>query len=322
MKYTSLVLGAALLLVGPAAHADSNWPTKPIRILVPYTAGGGTDTTIRVLSLKASRILGQPIVVENKPGGATITATQTVVTAPADGYTIGAAAAPLTLNPALGIKTPYDGMRDLVHVIRLVDLPTCLFVNPGHPARNFREFVEWAKAQKEPVLYAAAGVGSLPHLWMEYLGSKLGFKVEHVGYTGSTQVITDVIAGNISVGVGGYAPSCARSTTGEVRALGLAWSKRLAVLPDVPTFRELGFDVADGAANFGIIAPKNTPGEVVSKINSAYNEALRDPEARKTLEGEGLLAAGGSPDDYKKFLQGELQRWKTVVAENGIKLKQ
>lgn len=319
MKFTALFAGATLLLAGMSVQAEEKWPTKPIHLVVPYAGGGGTDTTVRVLSARVAKILGQPIVVQNKPGGGTIIATQAVASASPDGYTIGAAAAPLTLNEALGVETPYNAMNDLEHIIKLVDVPACIFLNPSHPAKDLRQFVEWAKAQKQPILYATAGIGSLPHLWTEYLATRLGFRVEHVGYAGSARALTDLIGGSISVMVDGYTPSCMRSKTGEVRALAVAWDARLPVLPDVPTFKELGFEVDNGAANFGLIAPKNTPADIVVRINAAYNEALKDPEIRKTLETGGLLPAGGSPDDYRTFLRREVERWKKVVSENGIK---
>ena len=321
IRWSFAVLAAAVLLASPAS-AQSDWPTRPIRIIVPYAAGGPTDLTIRTLAPVVSAELGQPVVVENKLGGATMTATQAVVSADPDGYTIGAAAAPLALNTALGVATPYDPIKDLQHVIKLVDVPACVLVNPKHPAKTFGELVSWAKVQQDPVLFATAGAGSMPHLWFSYVASKLGFHVKHVGYRGSAPALLDLIAGSVNLMVDAYNPSCQRQATGEVRVLGYAWDKRLAVQPDVPTLKEQGFDVQPAAATFGIIAPKATPDEIVARLNAAFNKALNDPATRAVLEKNSLLPSGGTPAEYRAFVADQIQQWTKVARDNHIEAEQ
>ena len=310
-----MTLGAAAIAVATTTVRADDWPTQPIHVIVPYSAGGGTDTTIRTLVPKASEVLGQTIVVENKPGGATIPATEAVFQADPDGYTIGASAAPFTLNTALGKATPYDPANDFEHVIKLVDLPLCVLVHPDHPAQTFAEFVDWAKAQEEPVLYATAGVGSMPHLWGTAMAQDLGFNFEHVGYKGSAPALLDVMAGNIQVMVDGYAPGCQKGATGEVRVLASAWDERLPAMSDVPTLKELGYDIPRASANFSLFAPKGTPVEVVNKINAAFQAALDDPATQEKLAFNGLLPAGGSPQDYHDFVVEQIDYW-TEVAKN------
>ena len=321
MSWSAALLAAAALLVSPA-HGASDWPSRPIRIIVPYAAGGPTDLTIRTLAPVVSAERGRPVVVENKLGGATMTATQAVVSADPDGYTIGAAAAPLALNTALGVATPYDPIKDLQHVIKLVDVPACVLVNPKHPAKTFAELVSWARAQPDPVLFATAGAGSMPHLWFSYVASKLGFQVKHVGYRGSAPALLDLIAGSVNLMVDAYNPSCQRQATGEVRVLGYAWDKRLAVQPDIPTLKEQGFDVAPAAATFGIIAPKATPDDVVAKLNAAFNKALNDPATRAVLEKNSLLPSGGTPAEYRAFIADQIQQWTKVAKDNHIEPEQ
>jgi len=321
-SFAGLAALAVALVGAPNASAASDWPTRPIHIIVPYAAGGATDLTIRTLAPVVSAELGQPVVVENKLGGATMTATQAVVAAEGDGYTIGAAAAPLALNTALGVATPYDPIKDLQYVIKLVDVPACVLVNPKHPAKTFGELVTWAKAQTEPVLFATAGAGSMPHLWFSFVANKLGFQVKHVGYRGSAPALLDLIAGSVNLMVDAFNPSCQRQATGEVRVLGYAWDKRLAVQPDVPTLKEQGFDIAPAAATFGIIAPKATPDDIVARLNAAFNKALNDPAARAVLEKNSLLPSGGTPAEYKAFVADQIRQWTRVAKENHIEPEQ
>lgn len=317
----SRLLGAAALLLSASGAIAADWPDQPIHIVVPYAAGGGTDTTIRTLTPKASEALGATIVVENKPGGATITATEAVQQAKPDGYTIGASAAPFTLNAALGKATPYDPVTDFEHIIKLVDLPLCVLVTTDHPAQSFDELVAWAKEQEEPMLYATAGVGSMPHLWTEALASKLGIAVEHVGYRGSAPALLDVMAGNIQVMVDGYTPGCQKGETGEVRVLANAWDERTPQLPDTPTIGELGYDAPRGSANFSLFAPKGTPPEIVEKINAAFQAALDDPEVQANLAKNGLIPAGGSPQAFHDFVVEEIARWSQVVKDANIQVE-
>lgn len=309
--------GAAALALTTAAQAE-DWPSQPIHVIVPYSAGGGTDTTIRTLVPKASEVLGQSIVVENKPGGATIPATEAVMRANPDGYTIGAAAAPFTLNTALGKPTPYNPVEDFEYIIKLVDLPLCVLVHPSHPAQNFEEFLTWAKDEDEPVLYATAGVGSMPHLWGTAMANDLGFKFEHVGYKGSAPALLDVMAGNIKVMLDGYTPGCQKGQTGEVRVLASAWDERQPQMPDVPTLQELGYDLPRASANFSLFAPKGVPEDVVAKLNAAFQAALDDPETQAKLAQNGLIPAGGSPQDYADFVRTQIEYWTGVAKEAEI----
>lgn len=319
MKAITFTAPALLALgVSAGALAAQSWPSQPIHIIVPYAAGGGTDATVRTLAPLVSEALGQPVVVENRPGGATIIATEAVYRADPDGYTLAAAAAPFTLNAALGIDTPYDPLADFAPIIKMVDMPACILVNNNHPATSFPELLDWARAQNEPMLFATAGVGSMPHLWMEAFAFQHGLDVEHVGYRGSAPALLDVIAGNIEVMVDGFTPGCQRGTTGEVRVLAVPWSERLEMMPEVPTLAELGYEAPLGAANFSIIAPGATDPAIVEQLNAAFQAALDDPEVRATLLGMGLLPAGGSAQDLVDFYTAEIAFWSEVVEQAGI----
>jgi len=179
-----------------------------------------------------------------------------------------------------------------------------------------------AHGMRLAVLFASAGVGSMPHLWFSYAANQLGFKVKHVGYRGSAPALLDLIAGSVNLLVDAYSPTCQRQATGEVRVLGYAWNQRLAVQPDIPTLKEQGFDLAPGGASFGIIAPKATPDDIVAKLNAAFNKALNDPAARATLEKSGILPAGGTPAEFKAFVANQIEQWTKVAKDNHIEPEQ
>ncbi len=262
---------------------------------MPYAAGGGTDTTVRTIVPRVAEVLGQPVVVENRPGGATIIATEALFRAEPDGYTIAATAAPFVLNTALGVETPYDPLADFTPVIRMVDLPACILVNIDHPATTFMELMDWARAQDAPMLYATAGNGSMPHLWMEAFAFQNDLEVERVGYRGSAPALLDVLAGNVEVMVDGYTPGCMRGLTGEVRVLAFPWHERIALMPDVPTLAELGVESRAAAATFSVIAPRGTDPAIIDQLNAAFQEDLNDPEVQASLGAVGLLIAGRQP---------------------------
>ncbi|MCC5987921.1 MAG: tripartite tricarboxylate transporter substrate binding protein [Pararhodobacter sp.] len=318
MKTThSLAAFTLFCMAAGAGHAQS-WPSQPIHIIVPYAAGGGTDTTVRTIAPRVAEVLGQPVVVENRPGGATIIATEAVYRAEPDGYTVAATAAPFVLNAALGVETPYDPLTDFAPVIRMVDLPFCVLVNVDNPATTFPELLDWARAQGEPMLYASAGIGSMPHLWMESFALENDLQVEHVGYRGSAPALLDVIAGNIDVMIEGVTPGCLRGATGEVRVLGLVWDERSPLLPDVPTLSEVGFESRIAAATFAIVAPSGTDPEIVGRLNAAFQEALDDADVQESLAAQGLLPAGGTPEDLAAFFASEVEFWSGVVEQAGI----
>lgn len=310
-----------LLSLAAGTGQAQTWPSQPIHIIVPYAAGGGTDTTIRTVAPHVAATLGQQVVVENRPGGATIIATEAVYRSTPDGYMLGATAAPFVLNTALGVETPYDPLTDFAPVIRLVDLPSCVLVNVNHPATTFPELLDWARAQSEPMLYATAGNGSMPHLWMEAFAAQHGLEVEHVGYRGSAPALLDVIAGNVEVMVDGFTPGCQRGETGEVRVLAVPWHERIALMPEVPTLRELGIEAPLAAATFSIVAPGGTDPDIVARLNAAFQAALDDPEINAALRAQGLLPAGGSAADLAEFYASGVEFWSAVVAEAGITLE-
>jgi len=321
MKSMKSLTAIGLLCFAAGAVQAQAWPSQPIHIIVPYAAGGGTDTTVRLVAPHVAATLGQSVVVENRPGGATIIATEAVYRSAPDGYTLGATAAPFVLNTALGVETPYNPLTDFAPVIRLVDMPSCVLVNVNHPANTFLELIDWARAQSDPMLYATAGNGSMPHLWMEAFAAQHGLEVEHVGYRGSAPALLDVIAGNVEVMVDGFTPGCQRGETGEVRVLAAPWHERISLMPDVPTLQELGLEAPFAAATFSIVAPGGTDPAIVARLNSAFQAALDDPEIRSALQAQGLLPAGGRSEDLAEFYASGVEFWSAVVAEAGITLE-
>lgn len=303
--------------ISTAAHAA--FPDRPIRLVVPYAPGGGVDTVMRLIGPRMSAVLGQPVVIENKAGAATILATEAVAKAQADGYTLLATGAPIYLNSALGKTLPYDPLVDLAPVSLVVILPGIIAVNPKAPPRSLRELVEWSKTVPGGVNFASAGGGSIGHLGGEFLASRSGAKLAHVGYKGSSPALVDVMSGQVPVLVDALVPTGAQASAGKVRALAVASKQRVPSLPDVPTLTEAGYPDADFGGTFGLMLPAGTPPDIVARLNAAVKAALADTETRRKLVELGYEIVGDSPAEYGQFIRSQLARWSKVVKDNDIK---
>jgi tripartite-type tricarboxylate transporter receptor subunit TctC len=304
---------------GAQAPPDRPFPERQLRFVVPYAPGGSTDTSARIVAEKLSALLGQPVIVDNKPGGGTIIGTEIVAKAKPDGHTILLTPAALIANAAFGVTVPYDIDKDLMPVVGFVDLPMLLAASNDAPFKSVAELLAWSKAEPgRTVAYASAGIGSLTHLWGEYVKARTGMPLEHVGYKGSAEALRDVIAGHVPLFADVLVPTATAIRAGQVRGLAVAMAARSSLLPDVPTVGEAGLPGMEGSVPFGISVPSGTSAPVVRQLNTAFNEAMDDPQTRRKLVELGFVPIGGAAQDYAAVLAAEIAKWRKVIKDAKI----
>jgi tripartite-type tricarboxylate transporter receptor subunit TctC len=322
MKRRSMLassLAASALAFVPRLGRAQAWPDKPVRFIVPYAPGGSTDTSSRIVAEKLAVVLGQPVVVENKAGGGTIIGTEFVARSKPDGYTMLLTPAALIANAAFGVKVPYDIDKDLVPVVGFVDLAVLLAAANDAPFRSVAELLAYANADPSRTIpYASAGVGSLTHLWGEYVKAKMKLPLEHVGYKGSAEALKDVMAGHVPLFSDVLVPTATAIRAGKVRGLAVATRNRVSLLPDVPTVGEAGLPGTECTIPFGISVPAGTPRDVVTRLNTAFNESLADAPVRAKLVDLGFLPVGGKPEAYAQVVATEVAKWRQVIKDSNI----
>ena len=315
------ILLAALSLALPALALGQAFPAKPITWVVGFPPGGGADGVTRLVSAKMSQNLGQPIVVENRPGASSIIAAQHVSKSAPDGYTVmSAEQGSLVFNSALYSKLPYDPFKDFAPVSNMIRAPLLLVVNASFPAKDLNEFVEAVKKQPGKFHYGSPGRGLAHHLAMESLKAKAGLDIADVQYKGIGPVTQDAVAGQIPIAVIDTVVVLPHLKSGKLRALASFSSKRLAVTPEVPSLAELGYPDMDIAPIVGVVAPRNTPREVVARLASEVQRAVRDPDVNAKLTGLGLEVIGDTPEQFTAFLDTEGKRWLPVIRQLSIRL--
>ncbi|WPO39828.1 tripartite tricarboxylate transporter substrate binding protein [Tardiphaga sp. 42S5] len=303
------------------AFAQS-WPNRPIRMVVPYTPGGYTDLMARLVSEKMSTALGQPIVIENKPGANAAIGTDAVAKAAPDGYTFGTVIAAHSVNPTLNPKLPYDAMKDFTYVSLTSVAPLILIATPSLPAKDMKEFIALAKAKPGSLNFASSGIGSAAHLTMEMLKSREGINLQHIPYKGTSGALQDTVGGQINVMFDVIGPLMSQVKSGNAKALAVAAKARVPAAGDVPTMAEAGVpDFVSGTWS-GIIAPAGTPKEIVDRVAAEAKKALADPDLKKKLDDQGIVPMGTTPDEFRAFVTDEIARWKKVITDAGIKMEQ
>jgi tripartite-type tricarboxylate transporter receptor subunit TctC len=316
---TGLLAGLALL----GAHASvqaQNFPNKAIRWVVPYPAGGGSDFLARTISQQLSTDIGQPVLVDNKPGGNTAIAAADVARAPADGYTIlSADNGTMVFNSALYSKLSYDP-KDLTPVTLMGVFPMILVAGPGAGFKDARDFIAQAKAAPGKFTYASAGAGSPHHLAMELLKVHAGLHLVHIPYRGAAPALADLAGGQVPVMMVDLAAGAGFIKGGKVRPLAVANAKRLAQLPDVPTFAELGLEGVQAAAQVGVVAPAGTPKDVVAELQRRIANVINQPAIRQKLVDFGIEPMGSTPQEYADLIDSEVKRWHQLIKDQKILL--
>jgi tripartite-type tricarboxylate transporter receptor subunit TctC len=291
-------------------------------MVVPYTPGGYTDLMARLVSEKMATALGTTIVIENKPGANAAIGTDAVAKAAPDGYTFGTVIAAHSVNPTLNPKLPYDAMKDFTYVSLTSVAPLILIATPSLPAKDMKEFIALAKAKPGSLNFASSGIGSAAHLTMEMLKSREGINLQHIPYKGTSGALQDTVGGQINVMFDVIGPLMSQVKSGNAKALAVAAKERVPAAGDVPTMAEAGVpDFVSGTWS-GIIAPAGTPKEIVDRVSLEAKKALADPELKKKLDDQGIVAMGTTPDEFRAFVTEEIARWKKVITDAGIKMEQ
>lgn len=304
----------------PASSASAQaWPVKNITLIVPYAAGGFSDTRMRLLARKLIDKFGQPVVVENKSGAGGVIGTALIAKAVPDGYTIGSGnLAPLAVNPTLMTMLPYNPQKDIAPVILIENSPLVLSAANSLPANNLAELIALAKKEPGKLTFGSSGIGGAHHLSGEMFRDLAKIDIVHVPYKGGAPASTDLMAGHLSMMFEmGYAALPAIKGQ-KIRPLAVTSTKRLALLPDVPTMAELGVAGFESYNWQGIIAPAGTPKAIITKLNVALNEVLRDPEVIRQISDAASQAGGGSPEDFAQFIASETAKWAKVIKSANI----
>jgi tripartite-type tricarboxylate transporter receptor subunit TctC len=315
--FAGLVAGA--LLWSPQLLSAQGYPSRQVSIIVTFPPGGNADTVARLVADKLIQSLGQTVIVENKPGGATIVGTNAVVQAPADGHTLLESGTNTNINLFLGHKTPYDAEKDLVPVALLVTVPGVLAVNAELPVRNVAELIALAKAKPGEINYGSAGNGTFAHLAMEQFTQLTGTKMTHVPFRGFGPAMVGLLRNDISLLASDIPGAIEHIRSGKLRALAFTGATRMPQLPDVPTLEEAGVKGYEAAGFLGIMVRTGTPAEIVTTLNREINKALASPEMQRHIANNGLGAGGGSSEDFTRFLQRDRAIWSKVIAAGNIK---
>ena len=319
-SFTAVTLGAIALSSMGLAHAA--YPERPIRLLVPFAAGGTTDLIARVISEPLSKELGQPVVVDNKGGGGgSIGASETARAKP-DGYNLGIATVSTTAtNPAINPKIPYNVATDFTPIVNIAATPNIIAANPKFPAKNYKEFLELIKKNPGKYSYASPGSGSITHLMMEMFKLETKTDVIHVPYRGSGPALNDAVAGQVPLIFDNFPSTYPFTKEKRLVPIVVAAPERLAVLPDTPTFKEVGLPNVNRMAYYGIVGPKNLPKEIVDKINAAVRKAVQDPNVKKRIEETGSIVMADTPQAFAKQMAEELAVYKNVVVKQKLTLE-
>jgi tripartite-type tricarboxylate transporter receptor subunit TctC len=318
----ALTLLVAVVLGTVATVANAAWPDRPIHLIVPYPPGGGTDLLARVIGAQLEKTLGQPVIVENKPGGSTIIGTAALTSATPDGYTLGMVFDSLAINAVLGMKTPYDPDADFAPIIKLAYVPLVLTVNTAQvPMKTLPELVAYTKKNPGWFTFGSLGPGS-PHeigfLWLKAM-SQMDALV--VPYKGIAPALQDLVAGQIKGMFVGVAVADAYIAEGRLRTLGVTSPQRLINAPDVPTIAEQGYPEYDFVTFYGLSAPKGTPPDVVDRLNKEINRILQLPDVRDRIEKSGAVAGGGTQQEFAKFLTANITKFDKIMSITGDKPK-
>lgn len=321
IKAIALLTAITSALINPlTSSAQSNYPNKPINFIVPYGAGGGADSRSRQIAQKMSVILGQPIIVDNKPGGGGNIGTEFISRAAPDGYTIGMGNfAPMAVNKTLFGNLRYDPERDITPITLIEKGPLVLVVNPNSPYKTVKDIVDAAKAKPGELTFSSGGIGGSHQLSAELFKQSAGIDMIHVPYKSGSAGLTDLMAGNVTMMFDQMYSAMPSIKAEKLRPIAITSKKRSPLLPNVPSFAEAGYPKVEVLNWQGVIAPKGTPKAIIDKLNAAANEALKDPQLRELMLSQGNEIGGGTPADFAALIKSESAKWSAVVKIANIK---
>jgi len=316
IKYLSVF--AALLLAANSASAQS-WPNRPVRVIVPYAAGGNTDYTARTVGAKLTAMWGQQVNVDNRPGGGTNIGSELAAKAAPDGYTLFMGGASNAVNMTLYKKPPYSTLRDFAPVVWCVQGANLLAVHPSLPVKNLKELIALAKSRPGQLNYASSGLGGSVHMAGELFKVMAGINIVHVPYKGNTPSITDALAGNVEMVISGVPALVPHLKSGRLRPMAISSLERFKAVPNVPTFNEAGVKGFESSNWFGLMAPIKVPKDIIAKVNADVNKVLASSEVSERFGNTGLIPRGGSPADFEKWIRDEIVKYENLIRKAKIK---
>jgi tripartite-type tricarboxylate transporter receptor subunit TctC len=320
MKRACFCLLTSAFCLGITAASAQQYPSRPVRFVVPFAPGGSTDTLARTVGVKLADALGQQVVVDNRPGGNGDIGMLIVARAPADGHTIVLGyIANLAIAPSLYAKMPYDPQKDFAPITQPASSPNVLTAHPSVPAKSLRELIALAKAKPGQVSFASTGVASIGHLTGELINNLAGIRMTHVPYKGSGQAVTDILGGHVQVMFSGFSSTLHHIKAGKLRALAVTGPKRSAALSEVATISEQGFPGVEATAWYGILAPAGTPRPVVARLHGELVKILKLPDVDQKLGGLGFEIVGSTPEQFAAYMRSETKKWEKVVKASGAK---
>jgi tripartite-type tricarboxylate transporter receptor subunit TctC len=312
------LFGIALAGIALEGSAQPEFPVKPIRLIVPSGAGGGTDGTTRMVAPKLDEFFGQRVLVENRPGAGSIVGTEVVARSAPDGYTLLTAISSMTIQPSIAKNLPFDPVRDFAPVSQYVSLPNILLGHSSLPPKNVKELIAFARARPGKLEFASAGTGSSLHMSMELFLSMAGLKMVHVPYKSATTGIGDVVAGHLPLMVNNMIVGTQYVKSGRLHAYGVTSAARSKSAPEIPTIAEQGVPGYEAVQWYGMVAPAGTPREVVARLHKGVVFALQDPATRERLVSSGADPVGNTPDEFATLIRAEVVKWAKVVKAAGI----
>ena len=314
-------LFAALVFAAATVPAlAQNYPAKPVRIIVPFAPGGGSDFIGRFIAQRLTDSFGKQVIVENKPGAGGVLGIEQGVKSAPDGYTLVLIASSYTVNPAI-YKLSFDPVGDITPIIQLSQGPLLVVVRPSLPAKNLKELIALAKSKPGQINFASSGQGSVIHLATELFDTMAGVKMNHIPYKGTGPALTDTIGGQTDVFFSSTATAMPHVQAGKLRALAVTTAKRIPALPEVPTVAEAGVPGYDVVLWHGLIGPKGMPKEIVARVNAEATKALKLKETAQQLQNDGVAPAGGTPEEFGATIKKEIAMWRKVVTDAGVKVE-
>ena len=321
MRLLKPILAAVAVMAAAPALAQA-WPTKPIRLIVPFAPGGTTDIIARVIAPGLGKELGQQVIVENKAGGGGSIGALEMIKAAPDGHALGVATVSTTAaNPAINHKIGYNPLTDFVPIINIAATPNVIVVHPSFPAKDYGSFIALLKQNPGKFSFASAGTGSIGHLQTELFKNLSGTFITHIPYRGAGPALNDTVAGQVPIMFDNLPSALPFIKDGRLVPIVVAAPQRLAVLPNVPTFKEVGLEPVNRMAYYGLLAPKGTPKEIVDKVHAATLKVLQDPAVRKRIEDTGSLVIGNTPEEFGAQIAAEFNVYKDVVAKQKLALE-
>ena len=316
--FASFASFAVPLFMTGAVEAQS-YPARTVRLIVPFAAGGSTDIIGRTVGQKLNELWGQPVVVDNRPGGSTVIGTDIVAKAPPDGYTLLVTPAPFTIVPSLATKLPYDPTKDFEPITLINTTPLVMVVNPGVPAKSVKELIALAKSKPGALNFGSSGSGGSNHLAGELFNAMAGVRMVHIPYKGNAPALTDLLGGHVDLVYNGLTSALPFIKSGKLRALGVTSLNRAGALPDLPTLDESGLKGFQAVAWNGLTAPGRTPKDVIARINADVVRIVKAPELIERLKAEGSDPVGNTPGEYAAFLHDEIGKWRKVIKFANVK---